>query len=706
MGPTHSLREYVRSSAWPERSSVQIALKDGLEITLDIPNFGVVECTPVNQNSDVDSSLTQIASAHATFRAGVCFAKANVINLFFPDIKDVAIRVAFTAWLAFACVTDDIGETLEMEDRRLALLESIEILKCAPNAPAPRTGSAAPETKDKRIQNRMRVLYDHCTQYLPPKSAEAFFHAVCDTLQGQVEEIHFPQQNSGADSLALYMSIRARTISLNPFFAALKSEYLTEADLSFRAHWDDLENAVCRVAGLQNDLIGLVRDLEAVEQLNAVVVLMRGFGTGKTDGLCRCVALVNAEHNRGVTRCLEVVAWLRRAAEGTAGSSIERVETVARCILMLCETHLRWCASAKRYRLKVGLGESVPQCRESDIRAVSRPFHAGSLSDPDSGDQLVHAQGDVPQQLPVQSRGHLYGLPTFPNTPDYRNLTALVTGATGLSGYHMVKVLAASPQRWSKIYCLSSRPPPPNFFADLGEDVGRVEHLVVDLLNNPSQIAQQLKEIQHGSHLLLLIQAAAAQGWFTLFNNFLDALRQTSLKPRRFMLQTGTKHYGFYLGPTVLPAYECDPRVQLDRIFYYEQEDALTVARPSYIIGAVRDGALNHLLGFGVYAASTGTLTAYFEEWLVLAESTANEAFNIHNGLSFTWGRLWPMLAGWYNAGWCPPEEDERKYRVMKLRCAITPRGYGPQTTLRSTFTIVEWSQQAHIQEAWQRLAA
>jgi hypothetical protein len=134
---------------------------------LDIPNFGVAECTHVDQNGNVDSALTRIASAHATFRATALhassnaaepfnatdaadgapydrpvvdglsetrfadslLAEANVINLFFPDIKDVAIRVAFTAWLAFACVTDDIGETLDMEDRRLALLESIEVLK-------------------------------------------------------------------------------------------------------------------------------------------------------------------------------------------------------------------------------------------------------------------------------------------------------------------------------------------------------------------------------------------------------------------------------------------------------------------------------------------------------------------------------------------------------------------------------------------------
>lgn len=196
----------------------------------------------------------------------------------------------------------------------------------------------------------------------------------------------------------------------------------------------------------------------------------------------------------------------------------------------------------------------------------------------------------------------------------------------------------------------------------------------------------------------------------TLFNNFVTALQKTDLKPKKFMLQTGSKHYAFYLGPAPLPAFETDKRVTLHENFYYEQEDKLDaycksidaewiVARPNYIIGAVPDGSLNHLIGFGVYAAvqahlkkpisfpgdyrawdreqvqSTGFLNAYFEEWLVLSEHTANEAFNIHDGQSFTWGRLWPYLAQWFGVDWNPPEQDESKYRVARLPFPQFPRG-------------------------------
>lgn len=93
----------------------------------------------------------------------------------------------------------------------------------------------------------------------------------------------------------------------------------------------------------------------------------------------------------------------------------------------------------------------------------------------------------------VRSHGIFHALPTYPDSASYQNLTAIVTGANGISGYHMVKVLAAAPERWSKIYCLSRRPPPDYFFDDLGEGAARVEHVEVDFLDTSGAIGKALK---------------------------------------------------------------------------------------------------------------------------------------------------------------------------------------------------------------------
>lgn len=123
------------------------------------------------------------------------------------------------------------------------------------------------------------------------------------------------------------------------------------------------------------------------------------------------------------------------------------------------------------------------------------------------------------------------------------------------------------------------------------------------------------------------------------------------------------------------------------------------VVRPSYIIGAVRDNLLNHMVGFAIYASvqahlqqplefpgdylawdremcqSTALLDAYLEEWAVLTPEAKNEAFNVQDGLPFTWGRFWAYLAGWYGVGWTPPVEDQGKYRETISRAKETPRG-------------------------------
>ncbi len=287
------------------------------------------------------------------------------------------------------------------------------------------------------------------------------------------------------------MSIRSRTIALDPFFEVIKSEYLSAADWEFNTTWKDLQHEVSRVAGLQNDLIGLVRDLEDGEQMNAVMVLMRGIAPNNTnahldhDVLSRCVAMVNAEHNQSAARCFELAAQIHRAAELSKCSAMDRVEAVVQHIMMMCETHLRWCSSAKRYRLEVGVNGGIPPLQPSNFQSAqsSRPQVQPEPSRTASSQQTV-----------IQSNGIFHGLPTFPDTPERRNLTALVTGATGLSGYHMVKALAAAPQRWRKIYCLSSRPPPSNFFDDLGDGAQRVEHIAVDFLCDPAEIAGQLQQ--------------------------------------------------------------------------------------------------------------------------------------------------------------------------------------------------------------------
>lgn len=91
------------------------------------------------------------------------------------------------------------------------------------------------------------------------------------------------------------------------------------------------------------------------------------------------------------------------------------------------------------------------------------------------------------QTQTVQTRGIYHGLPVHP--PSVKNLTAIITGANGISGNYMLRALSQDPSRWSKIYCLSRRPPaipdglPKN-----------AEHIACDFLSSKEEIAEVLRK--------------------------------------------------------------------------------------------------------------------------------------------------------------------------------------------------------------------
>ena len=195
--------------------------------------------------------------------------------------------------------------------------------------------------------------------------------------------------------------------------------------------------------------------------------------------------------------------------------------------------------------------------------------------------------------------------------------------------------------------------------------------------------------------------------------SFLQSLLLTSLRPRRFVLQTGLKHYGTHLGPTAIPNMESTARLSSPPFppnFYYKQEDMLfefcrvhspstswNVIRPSWVLGAVPDAAMNILYPLAIYAIvqramgesldfpgdwngwdkeqmqSSAMLNGYLSEWAALTAPAANQAFNAADGGAWTWGMFWPILAGWYGVPWNHPVMDESKYKAVETGPA--PRG-------------------------------
>lgn len=86
----------------------------------------------------------------------------------------------------------------------------------------------------------------------------------------------------------------------------------------------------------------------------------------------------------------------------------------------------------------------------------------------------------------VFAKDEFHGLPTFPEA-EGKKYSAIVTGANGITGAHMLRVLAEAPERWGTIYALSRKPP--GSLID-----GNIKYLAVDFLEKPEEIAEILKE--------------------------------------------------------------------------------------------------------------------------------------------------------------------------------------------------------------------
>ena len=122
------------------------------------------------------------------------------------------------------------------------------------------------------------------------------------------------------------------------------------------------------------------------------------------------------------------------------------------------------------------------------------------------------------------------------------------------------------------------------------------------------------------------------------------------------------------------------------------------VVRPSYILGAVEDAAMNVVYPLAVYASvqkykgeklvwpgetaawekelvqSSAMLNSYLSEYVVLTQEAGNEAYNAADGCSFTYGRLWMELAKLYSMDFTFPEDDTSGFQKMKMHYN-PPRG-------------------------------
>lgn len=256
--------------------------------------------------------------------------------------------------------------------------------------------------------------------------------------------------------------------------------------------------------------------------------------------------------------------------------------------------------------------------------------------------------------------------------------TALIIGATGLSGSHLASQLQET-GGW-KVYGLSRG----------GAKVSGVDTPVAADLTLDSSIAtlEALKDVTHVFFCTWSRQATEAENCLVnraMVRNALNGLKNAQLK--HVALVTGTKHYlgpfeAYAKGRPYTPFLENQDRLP-GQNFYYEQEDEVfahaekrgftwSVHRPHTMIGYVLGNAMNMAVTLAVYAsicAETGRpfvfpgskaqfnavaditdarLLAQHLEWASVTPSAADTAYNVVDGDLFRWEWMWDQISIWF----------------------------------------------------------
>ncbi|MEH6492596.1 SDR family oxidoreductase [Halopseudomonas sp.] len=257
-----------------------------------------------------------------------------------------------------------------------------------------------------------------------------------------------------------------------------------------------------------------------------------------------------------------------------------------------------------------------------------------------------------------------------------RKGTALVVGATGITGGNLASYLVAS--GWS-VYGLSRG-------ATAQEGVIPV---TVDLLD--AQAARQALAGLPITHVFYCTwvrrdnEQANVQANSAMMRNLFAALDSERLQ--HASLVTGTKQYlgsfeAYGSGRIETPFRESEPRVPGDN-FYYALEDVLfeaaerdgfswNVHRPHTVIGYARGNAMNMGTTLAVYASickatdqpfvfpgsqtqwnaltdmTDALVLARQMEWAATTPGAANQAFNTVNGDVFRWRRMWREIGEYF----------------------------------------------------------
>ena len=264
----------------------------------------------------------------------------TIVEQLFPVETCPNIWLALAAFFSYACGFDDQIESLSTTAARHTLTKAMRLFDNHHNGD---------ESDDSRPALRLsHALHKHLELQLGTGQRMAkTCDAIHNLLRGFESELLYLDDREWDPEV--YMRIRQTTISFDPIYAIMDGNLEVHRSSEVSASIGGLKEAVSLAAGLQNDIVGLPKDVQSGSLMNYMIVQHMHDTTGaaspdslKMEILLPRLRLAIDRHNLEARRAWEHYIQVKK--QGT-----HEDEAVARKIYGLMCTHLDWVESSARY---------------------------------------------------------------------------------------------------------------------------------------------------------------------------------------------------------------------------------------------------------------------------------------------------------------------------------------------------------------------
>ncbi|KAK5132354.1 hypothetical protein LTR08_009189 [Meristemomyces frigidus] len=247
------------------------------------------------------------------------------------------------SWFALLCTVDDEIEQMTGYAAQLSITESIAVLEhSASQANRRRSSLYIPKctTCDtQRVSALTKAFVSQVRGLLPTHVYANLVKSITRVWQAMATEQSC--RDLPIIDQKTFLSIRMRTVGLHPFYVLLSHAFkLSRWKPEVQSLLKELETSLALAVGLQNDMLGLSKDLDVGETFNFVVFGSRNGNDDLDSSLERAVAM----HNAAVERAFDCWEEIGERCDADSGQM-----RYAESLLGFVASHFAWASKAERY---------------------------------------------------------------------------------------------------------------------------------------------------------------------------------------------------------------------------------------------------------------------------------------------------------------------------------------------------------------------